>query len=44
MMMVNLDILLAPQNISIGDKILSSQNAEIKEGNCLPIKNIPYWN
>ena len=33
--------IIAPQKISIGEKILSSQNAEIKEGNCLPIKNIP---
>ena len=33
--------ILAPQKMTIGDKILSSSNAEIKEGNCLPIKNIP---
>ncbi len=33
--------ILSPQKISIGDKVLSSQNAEIKEGNCLPIKDIP---
>jgi len=33
--------IIKPQKISVGDKIISSQNAEIKEGNCLPIKNIP---
>ena len=33
--------ILSPQKIKIGEKIISSQNAEIKEGNCLPLKNIP---
>ena len=33
--------IISPQKISVGEKIISSQNAEIKEGNCLPIKNIP---
>ena len=33
--------IISPQKISVGEKILSSQNAEIKEGNCLPLKNIP---
>tara|TARA_B100000029_G_C17323017_1_gene868882 strand:- start:34 stop:858 length:825 start_codon:yes stop_codon:yes gene_type:complete len=33
--------ILSPQGISVGDKIVSSQQAEIKEGNSLPIKNIP---
>ena len=33
--------IIAPQKISVGEKIVSSQNAEIKEGNCLPLKNIP---
>jgi len=32
---------LAPQNIKIGDKILNGPNAEIKIGNCLPLKDIP---
>ena len=32
---------LAPQKVSIGDKIISGSNVEIKDGNCLPIKNIP---
>jgi large subunit ribosomal protein L2 len=33
--------IISPQKILIGEKIISSKNAEIKEGNCLPIKNIP---
>lgn len=32
---------LAPEGLSIGDKIISSVNADIKPGNCLPIENIP---
>ena len=27
--------------MKIGDKIVSGNNVEIKEGNCLPLKNIP---
>ncbi len=33
--------IIAPKNINIGDKIESSETAEIKSGNCLPLKNIP---
>ena len=33
--------ILSPQKISVGDKVISGQNVEIKEGNCLPLKNIP---
>ena len=33
--------IISPQKILVGEKIISSRNAEIKEGNCLPIKNIP---
>jgi len=32
---------LAPQNIKIGDKIQNGPNAEINNGNCLPLKDIP---
>jgi large subunit ribosomal protein L2 len=32
---------LAPQNISVGEKIKNGPNAEIKPGNCLPLKDIP---
>ncbi len=32
---------IAPQNIKIGDKIVSSDKAEIKVGNCMMLKNIP---
>lgn len=33
--------ILAPLGLKIGDKIESGVNADIKTGNCLPIKNIP---
>ena len=33
--------ILSPHKLTIGDKIISSADAEIKDGNCLPIKNIP---
>ena len=33
--------ILSPQKIKIGDKIVSGENVEIKEGNCLPLRNIP---
>ncbi len=36
-----LNYILAPKNIKEGDKLISSENAEIKNGNCLPLKNIP---
>ena len=35
------DFILAPQNLKVGDVIVSSETAEIKVGNCLPLKNIP---
>jgi len=33
--------IVAPQRLSAGDKIISSNNADIKVGNTLPLKNIP---
>ena len=33
--------ILAPVGLRIGDKIESGPNADIKTGNCLPLKNIP---
>ena len=33
--------ILCPQNLKIGDNIVSGNKVEIKEGNCLPLKNIP---
>ena len=33
--------ILAPLGINVGDKILSGENADIKPGNALKIKNIP---
>ena len=32
---------LAPKDIKIGDKIQNGSSAEIKIGNCLPLKDIP---
>ena len=33
--------IISPKNIKIGDKVISGENVEIKNGNCLPIYNIP---
>ncbi len=33
--------IICPKNIKVGDKLISGENAEIKNGNCLPLKNIP---
>ena len=33
--------ILAPSGIAVGDMIVSSIHAEIKPGNCLPLKSIP---
>jgi len=33
--------ILAPEGLNIGDTVLSSANADIKPGNCLPVANIP---
>tara|TARA_Y100001970_G_scaffold21944_1_gene25247 strand:- start:12234 stop:13055 length:822 start_codon:yes stop_codon:yes gene_type:complete len=33
--------ILSPKNLKIGDKIASGQSVEIKDGNALPLKNIP---
>ena len=33
--------MLAPQNIKIGDKIISGNKKEIKIGNCMPLSDIP---
>ena len=33
--------ILATTNMKAGQKILSGENAEIAEGNCMPLKNIP---
>lgn len=35
------DYILAPHELKVGDIVVSSENAEIKVGNCLPMKNIP---
>lgn len=33
--------IIAPQGLKVGDVIVSGADADIKTGNCLPIKNIP---
>ena len=33
--------IIAPKELKVGDKIESGDNADIKVGNCLPLKNIP---
>ena len=33
--------ILAPNDLRVGDVVLSGETADIKPGNCLPIKNIP---
>ena len=33
--------ILAPNGLKVGDTVLSSAEADIKPGNCLPIANIP---
>ena len=33
--------ILAPQGVKAGDNLMSGQDAAIKQGNCLPLRNIP---
>ncbi len=33
--------ILAPLDLKVGDKVVSGPDADIKTGNCLPLKNIP---
>jgi large subunit ribosomal protein L2 len=33
--------ILAPRNLRQGDEVASGHDAQIKEGNCLPLRNIP---
>ena len=36
-----MDYILAPNQIKVGDEIISGNNKEIKIGNCMPLKDIP---
>ena len=36
-----LSYILAPQRLSVGDKIIADENVDIKPGNSMPLKNIP---
>lgn len=33
--------IIAPNHLKVGDKVVSGADADIKIGNCLPLKNIP---
>ena len=33
--------ILAPQGLSVGDKLMNGPEAEVRVGNCLPLENIP---
>ena len=33
--------IIAPQRLAVGDKVISSEKADIKPGNTMPLKNIP---
>jgi large subunit ribosomal protein L2 len=33
--------ILAPNGLSVGDEVISARSADIKPGNCLPLRNIP---
>lgn len=33
--------IIAPNGLKAGDKVMSGENADIRLGNCLPLKNIP---
>ena len=33
--------ILAPNGLKVNDQVLSGENAEVKPGNCLPIRNVP---
>ena len=37
----NFSYIICPQNLKVGDNIVSSDKAEIKIGNCLKLKNMP---
>ncbi len=36
-----LSYIIAPQRLAVGDKVEAGENADIKPGNALPLKNIP---
>ena len=36
-----LSYILAPQRLGVGDTVIASQNADIKPGNAMPLKNMP---
>ena len=34
--------ILAPDGVKVGDVLMSGEGAELRDGNCLPLKNIPF--
>jgi large subunit ribosomal protein L2 len=37
----DLRYIIAPQRLNVGDKVVSSQKADIKPGNCMPLSSVP---
>ncbi|MFN7182377.1 MAG: 50S ribosomal protein L2 [Planctomycetota bacterium] len=33
--------ILCPENLKVGDKVISGEKVELNNGNCMPLKNIP---
>lgn len=33
--------ILCPENMKVGDKVISAEKVELNNGNCMPLKNIP---
>ncbi len=36
-----LSYIIAPQRLGIGDKVISAETADVKPGNCMPMRSIP---
>ena len=36
-----LNYIIAPQRLNVGDKVVSSNKADIKPGNCMPLSSVP---
>jgi len=36
-----LSYIIAPQRLGVGDKVISAESADIKPGNCMPMRSIP---
>ncbi len=38
---MQLSYIIAPQRLSVGDKVEAGEKVEVKPGNAMPLKNIP---